>query len=283
MRPDTEGLLPLAVLAAEAGGQVIADHVEGAKVLGWKSSTSDPATDVDRRAEARIVALLRAERPADGILAEESPAQPSASGIRWVVDALDGSVNHVYGIPHYAVSIAVEEHRDDEWTAVGGVVHDPVRAETFVAVRGGGATLGGTPVRVTEPIPLSQALIATEFAYTADSRRRQATIAHRILPRARDIRCTGSSALDLCWTAAGRFDAFYEDELERWDWAAGRLIVQEAGGVSTSLGSGVLAAGPTLYRELTALLDNGVPETGAATSSSIARSPGRGTPRGRQG
>lgn len=199
------------------------------------------------------MSLLAAERSADGILSEESPEKPATSGLRWVIDALDGTVNHLYGIPQCAVSIAVEEHRDHEWTAVVGVVHDPIRSETFSAVRDGGAALNGTPVRVNEPIPLSQALIATEFAYTADSRRRQATTVSRVLPEARDVRCTGSSALDLCWTATGRFDAFYENELERWDWAAGRLIVEEAGGVTTPIGSGVLAAGPTLHHELTAL------------------------------
>lgn len=247
-------LLELAVRAAEAGGQIIFSHLDRAKTLGWKSSASDPVTDVDRHSEARITSLLKAERSADGILSEESPEHPSTNGLRWVVDALDGSVNHLYGIPQCAVSVAVEEHRDDEWTAVVGVVHDPIRSETFSAVRGGGATLGDTPLRVNEPIPVSQALIATEFSYLANSRRRQAMSVSRVLPRARDIRCTGSSALDLCWTAAGRFDAFYEDELERWDWAAGRLIVQEAGGVTTRMGSGVLSAGPTLYHELTALL-----------------------------
>ncbi|MFE3455320.1 inositol monophosphatase family protein [Nonomuraea sp. NPDC059194] len=164
------------------------------------------------------------------MLAEESPERRSASGLRWVVDALDGSVNHLYGIPLCAVSIAVEEHRGHEWTAIVGVVHDPIRSETFSAARVGGAALGGTPLRVNEPVPLSRALIATEFAYTAESRRRQAEAVSRVLAEARDIRCAGSSALDVCWTAAGRFDAFYEDELERWDWAAGQLVVQEAGG-----------------------------------------------------
>jgi myo-inositol-1(or 4)-monophosphatase len=251
--PAAHALLALAVRAAEAGGQIITGHLGRAEALAWKSSGSDPVTDVDRRGEARIMSLLTAERSADGILSEESPELPGESGLRWVVDALDGSVNHLYGIPQCAVSIAVEEHRDDGWAALAGVVHDPIRSETFSAVRDGGAALNGVPVRVNDPVPLSQALVATEFAYTADSRRRQATAVSRVLPRARDIRSTGSSALDLCWTATGRFDAFYEDELERWDWAAGRLIVEEAGGVATPIGRGVLAAGPALHRELAAL------------------------------
>ena len=251
---DAHSLLALALGAAEVGGQVIVGHLNRAKTLGWKSSASDPVTDVDRRSEAQILSLLNAERPDDGILSEESSEQPSASGLRWVVDALDGSVNHIYGIPQCAVSIAVEERRGHEWTAIVGVVHDPIRSETFSAIRGGGAVLGDSPLRVNEPISLSQALIATEFGYTVESRRRQAEAVTRVLSAARDIRCTGSSALDLCWTAAGRFDAFYEDELERWDWAAGQLIVQEAGGVTLPIGSGILGAGPALYRELTALL-----------------------------
>jgi len=254
-RDELVALSALAVRAAVAGGQVILDGLTRPMALGWKSSTVDPVTDVDRKGEAQIMRLLNAERPDDGILAEESPERPSASGLRWVVDALDGSVNHLYRIPHCAVSIAVEEHRDHEWTAIVGVVHDPIRAETFSAVRGGGALLGTTALRINEPVPLSQALVATEFSYTVESRRRQVEYVRRVLSAARDIRCTGSSALDLCWTAAGPIR-----RVLRGRTATVGLVGRKtgrAGGRRGHRGHGLWrpGAGPTLHRELTALLE----------------------------
>lgn len=206
--------------------------------------------ELDRRSEERIVGFLQRRRPHDGLVSEEGAARESATGIRWVVDALDGTVNHLYGIPHCAVSIAAEARHDDGWKAIVGVVLDPERGESFTAVLGAGAAVGGVPLRANDPVPLSQALVATEFSYTSQSRSRQLEVLARLLPRARDVRCTGSSALDLCWTAAGRFDAFYEDELHRWDWTAGRLILEEAGGVTSDLGTGVWGAGPSLHHEL---------------------------------
>lgn len=252
--PDFDELREVAEAAAASAGRVILEHRNDRRTLHLKSSPSDPVTQLDKRSEAQILRLLARMRPDDGVLSEESPEKPSASGVRWVVDALDGTVNHLYGIPHCAVSIAAEVDDGHGWRAVAGVVHDQVRAETFSASRGGGAALNGRPLRVNEPVSLSQALVATEFSYTVESRRRQVEVLRRVLPGARDTRCTGSSALDLCWTAAGRFDAFYEDELQRWDWAAGRLILEEAGGRTVPLGTGVLGAGPTLYHELAAIL-----------------------------
>ncbi|MBA0051192.1 inositol monophosphatase [Streptomyces sp. AJS327] len=248
-------LWDLALRAAHAGGRSVTGPAGRSGAVEWKSSPTDPVTRADRDSDARIAALLSAERPEDGVLSEEAPERPSASGLRWVVDALDGSVNYLYGISHFAVSVAVEERRGRDWTPVVGVVHDPVRRETFSAARGAGAFRGGDRLRVSDPVPLPRALVATEFSYRADSRARQARAVSRILPAARDIRSTGSSALDLCWTAAGRFDGYYEDELERWDWAAGALIVREAGGVTSALGGGILAAGAAAHRELRALLE----------------------------
>lgn len=252
--PDSQELLAIAEAAAVSAGRVILDHLDDRRTLHTKSSPSDPVTELDKRSEAQILKLLARGRPDDGILSEESAEKSSASGIRWVVDALDGTVNHLYGIPHCAVSIAAEVQDGHDWTAVAGVVHDPIRAETFAAARGAGAALDGRPLRVNDPASLAQALVATEFSYTVESRRRQLEVLGRVLLAARDIRSTGSSALDLCWTAAGRFDAFYEDELKRWDWAAGRLILEEAGGRTAPLGTGVRGAGPTLHDELTAII-----------------------------
>lgn len=254
-RGEHRALLALAVGAAEAGGRVITDEVPHATQVGSKISALDPVTRADVRSEAEVLQHLTDARPDDGIHAEESGDRPSATGVRWVIDALDGSVNHLYGIPHVAVSIAVEVSVDYAWESVVAVVHDPLRGETFTAVRDEGAALDGDSLYVNDPVPLSQALVATEFAYTPASRRRQASTATRILSTARDIRSTGSSALDLCWTAAGRFDAFYEDELGRWDWAAGRLVVIEAGGSTAPMGTGLRAAGPALHRELAPLLE----------------------------
>lgn len=249
-----DDLLALAVLASQRGGAAVMNRLYRPGEVRYKSSATDPVTDADRASEEAVTGLIRARRPDDGLLSEEGSHHASASGLRWVVDALDGTVNYLYGIPHCAISVAVEQRRGNAWHPLVGVVHDPVRNETFTAVRGGGARLDGRELRVTEPVPLSRALVATEFAYQATSRQRQAASVCRILAAARDIRSNGSSALDLCWTAAGRFDGFYEDELGPWDWAAGQLIVTEAGGIVTPLGRGVLAAGPALHRDLVNLL-----------------------------
>ncbi len=149
-----------------------------------------------------------------------------------------------------AVSVACEQAHDGRWWALVGVVHDPFRDETFTAVRGGGARLGAESLSVNEPVQPAGALVATGFSYHAASRARQAAQLGALLPRVRDIRSYGSAALELCCTAMGRTDGYYEDELSRWDWAAGALIASEAGATVSPLGSGVICAGPTLYRFL---------------------------------
>ncbi|MFI2710806.1 inositol monophosphatase family protein [Micromonospora sp. NPDC018662] len=250
-----DDLLALATRAARRGGEEIRRRLGGAVELGRKSSPTDPVTEADRASEAAVVALIGAARPGDGILSEEGADRVPETGLRWVVDPLDGTVNFLYDIRHYAVSVACERWRDGRWQPVVGVVRDEARDETFTAVRGRGARLDGVALAVNEPVALDAALVATEFSYRARSRRRQSRAVARVLARARDIRSTGSSALDLCWTAAGRFDAFYEDELSRWDWAAGALVVEEAGGASSPMGSGILAAGPSLHRALRRLVD----------------------------
>ncbi|HEV3377535.1 MAG TPA: inositol monophosphatase family protein [Thermoleophilaceae bacterium] len=239
--------------AARAGGEVLmAYYGRPPEGLGVKSSATDPVSDADREAERAIRELLSAERPADGLVAEEGSHAEADSGRRWVVDPLDGTVNFIYELPAWAVSVALE----DADGVAAGVVHSPVLGETFCAVRGGGAWIAesGRPLRASGCDRLERAMVATGFSYEPARRVQQAAVVARLLPLARDIRRAGAAALDLAWTAAGRLDAFYENGLKRWDWAAGHLLVQEAGGVTGWIGGEppvlVAAATPTLLDEL---------------------------------
>jgi myo-inositol-1(or 4)-monophosphatase len=211
-------------------------------------------SDADRDAERTIKELLAAERPGDGLLAEEGGRAESESGRRWVVDPLDGTVNYLYGVPVWAVSVALE----DDDGGILGVVHDPVHGETFTAIRGEGALLNGKPIRVTGCDRMELALVATGFSYEEERRVAQAEIARALLPRVRDIRRAGAAAIDLAWLAAGRWDAFYERGIKHWDWAAARLVVEEAGAVTGDLPgepAGVIAAAShELYAQLDALV-----------------------------
>jgi myo-inositol-1(or 4)-monophosphatase len=218
-----------------------------------KSSATDMVSDADRAAEDAIAELIRRERPDDALLGEEGTAAGGSSGRRWVVDPLDGTTNYLYGLPVWAVSVAVE----DADGGVAGVVLDPTRDELFAAARGEGATLGGAPIRVREGTPLGESLIATGFAYGAAQRAEQARVLQHVLPRVRDVRRAGAAAIDLAWVAAGRLDGYFERGLNPWDWAAGRLLVAEAGGAVADLRgepAGLVAAGSSLAGELMALV-----------------------------
>jgi len=233
------------VLLARYGGPV-----EG---LERKSTVTDPVSDADRAAEWAIRDLLAAERPGDGLLAEEGSSAEAASGRRWVVDPLDGTVNYLYGFPAWCVSVALEDERG----AAVGVVYDPLREETFRTTRGAACELNGSPVRVRAMTDLSQSLVATGFGYGPDRRALQAEVLRRVLPRVRDIRRAGAAALDLAWVAAGRLDGFWERGLNPWDWRAGRLLVEEAGGSVAELQGepfGLAAANPGLLAALLELL-----------------------------
>lgn len=230
----------------------MARYGDAARGLGRKTSETDPVTDSDREAERTIAELLTSERPDDGLLAEEGSRSEAARGRVWVVDPLDGTVNYLYGFPAWAVSVALQV--DGE--SLVGVVHDPLRGELFGAVRGEGAHLGGEPLRVRVAERLETALVATGFAYERERRARQAEVAARVLPKVRDLRRAGAAALDLAWVAAGRLDGYYERGLQPWDWAAGRLLVEEAGGTVAELRGeprGLVAAGPALLPELAEL------------------------------
>jgi myo-inositol-1(or 4)-monophosphatase len=209
---------------------------------------------MDDAAEALIRDLLLGARPADGFLGEESGETHGPSGIRWVVDPLDGTTNYLYGHPGWNVSIAAE----DDDGAVVAVVVDPVLGDTFTATRGNGARRNGEPIACSAVDDLSTALCATGFAYDPDRRRRQAQVLVDVLPRVRDIRRIGAAAIDLCSVACGRVDAYWERGLGPWDLAAGSLIAGESGAVvrvaEGGVGGLVVAAPPTIVDALHDLL-----------------------------
>jgi myo-inositol-1(or 4)-monophosphatase len=246
--------LELAERVARVAGELLLERYGSpARGVGRKSSSTDMVSDADREAEAVIAGLLRAERPDDGILAEEGSTREGISGRRWVVDPLDGTTNFLYGFPAWAVSVALE----DGDGGIAAVVHDALRDETFGAARGDGCSLNGHPVEVREPPPLERALIATGFGYDPGRRADQAEVLRRVLPRVRDVRRAGAAALDLAWVAAGRLDGYYERGLKPWDWAAGRLLVSEAGGAVADLPGdppGLVATAPELLDDLIELV-----------------------------
>jgi myo-inositol-1(or 4)-monophosphatase len=247
--------LELAEGAARAAGEVLMSYFgRTAEGLASKTSPTDPVSDADREAERTIRDLLLSEHPGDGLLGEEGSRSSSENGRTWIVDPLDGTVNFLYGLRAWAVSIALE---DEDGLAVG-VVYNPVSGECFRAGRGEGASVDGKPLQVTRCPALDRAMVATGFSYEADRRREQAQLLVEVLPRIRDLRRAGAAALDLAFVAAGRVDAFYERGLKRWDEAAGRLLVLEAGGVVADLEGephGLSAAAtPTLLDELVAVV-----------------------------
>jgi myo-inositol-1(or 4)-monophosphatase len=248
-------LAVLAEQAARAAGAVLLDRYGHITGLQSKTSSTDPVSDADRASEALLVATLTEVRPHDSILGEEGTDRIGSTGLRWVIDPLDGTVNYLYGLPGWSVSIAAE---DGDGTVVG-VVHDPLTEETYIGLRGAGATLNGVTLHANTGVPLDRALVATGFAYEREHRARQARTVSRILARVRDIRRLGSAALDLCSVAAGRVDAYFEDSIAPWDGAAGALIAREAGAEVTALSggpgnTGLLAAAGDLHAALERLL-----------------------------
>lgn len=253
-------LLSLARETAVAAGELVRRRrAEGVEVAALKSSPVDVVTAADREAEVFITEALLAARPDDGILGEEGASREGTSGLTWVVDPIDGTVNYLYGIPHYAVSIAVVEGTPEptKWNALAGAVVNPATGEVFTASLGGGAWLGERPLRVNDGIDLSVALLATGFSYSAEQRDVQAALVATLVGKVRDIRRMGSSALDLCGLAAGRIDCYYERGLHPWDHAAGALIAREAGARVTITADPrplVTAAAPSIYAQLAPLI-----------------------------
>ena len=249
-------LLQLATELAAQAGRVHAAGARGSLQIETKSSSTDMVSQVDREAERLIVDGLRQARPDDAILAEEGSAREGTSGVRWVIDPLDGTTNFVYGYAAYGVSVAVEV----DGVAKVGVVLDSANGLAYEAIAGHGAWCGEQRLAVREQTDLSHALLATGFSYDADERRRAGVALGCILGRVRDIRRSGSAALDLCHLAAGRVDGYYEVGLSPWDHAAGAVIAREAGAdvrylaASSARGQVVVAAYPRLMPSLLALL-----------------------------
>lgn len=234
-----------------AGDLIRSGGPDPVAVAATKSSDVDPVTAMDLASEELVRRLLRAARPDDGLLGEESGLEAGTSGLTWVVDPIDGTVNYLYGLPSYAVSLAVVAGEPDpaRWTAVAGAVHCVPDGRTWSAGHGQGADLDGGAVSVNAPRSLATSLVGTGFGYTVARRRQQARVLAEVLPRVRDVRRIGSAAVDLCTVASGGLDAFYERGLNPWDLAAGALVVTEAGGVVTGLrggppGAAMTVAGP---------------------------------------
>lgn len=229
---DLEELLALAVdVAREAGELARRRRSEGVSVAATKSTIADIVTEADREVEDLIRARLTAARPGDGFLGEEGGAEEGTTGITWVVDPIDGTVNYLYGIPHYAVSIAAVsgEPVATHWRQLVGVVFNPVTGELFHATRGGGAWLGDQRLHVGTPGDAG-ALVATGFGYDPATHEGDFARLRRVMPLARDIRRAGAASLDLAFVAAARLDGYFERGLHPWDHAAGGLLVLEAGG-----------------------------------------------------
>ena len=260
-------LLSLALnTAVTAGALAHRRRTEGVEIADHKSSPVDVVTLADRETENLIRSLLADARPDDGFLGEEGGAEAGSSGLTWVVDPIDGTVNYLYGIPHWAVSIAVDECDPDPltWRALAGCVTNPVAGEIFTATDAGGAFSGNQQLRVAEPASLAQSLIGTGFSYDSQTRAKQGAVVAELLPLVRDIRRFGTASLDLCAVATGRLNGYFETGLKPWDHAAAALVAREAGAAVVGLGGApasdafILAAPPELLsvleRELSKLV-----------------------------
>jgi myo-inositol-1(or 4)-monophosphatase len=251
---EAEALLPLAVEAALLGGGLLLERVgAGAeREVSSKSTPTDLVSEADLASERAIRGLLAARRPEDGFLGEEGGGEEGTSPLTWVVDPLDGTVNFLYGIPQWSVSVAV----CDERGALAGVIYAPMSGETFTAVRGERPRRDGVELRwLGDAAPvLAESLVATGFAYDARVRAEQAELLTRLLPLVRDVRRLGSAALDLAWTAMGRYDAYFERGVKLWDIAAGALMCECVGLAVREIEGGILVAPPAIADALTELV-----------------------------
>jgi myo-inositol-1(or 4)-monophosphatase len=262
MSHDPHELLEIAASAAEEAAELLLSRHGDVRVVETKSSPTDVVTEMDGAAEELIRRRILEARPGDAILGEEGGQTGADSQVRWIVDPLDGTVNYLYGLPDWAVSIAAEV----AGTVVAGVVCAPLQRSTYQATIGGGAWLNSgwrpapVPLSCTTGVDLADALVATGFSYTAGQRAAQGAVVAQLLPRVRDIRRAGAAALDLCSLAAGRVDAYYESGVHYWDIAAGGLIAREAGAHVGGLHGRdagpdlTLGASPALFGQLHDLL-----------------------------
>jgi myo-inositol-1(or 4)-monophosphatase len=251
-------LTQLAVQLAEGAAAVVRAGHQDAVEVAAKSTATDLVTEVDRATERWLVEYIRAVRPGDAVLGEEGGDRDGSTGVRWVLDPIDGTVNFVLGLPQYAVSVAAEV----DGQVVAGAVCNPATGETFRATLGGGAYLGEERLTGPRPVSLGNAVIGTGFGYDAGVRARQANVLVPLLPAVADVRRLGAASLDLCFVAAGRLDAYYEIGLNLWDHAAGGLVATEAGCVVSGLrgraasGRCYAAAGPGLATDFFTLLES---------------------------
>jgi myo-inositol-1(or 4)-monophosphatase len=248
--------------ARKAAGVVIAGYGTPREV-GLKSSPTDVVTQTDLRAEELVRRLLHEATPDAGVLGEEGGTTAPEARLQWVIDPLDGTINFLYGVPLFAVSIAAAI--DGE--IVAGAVVDVLRDEMFSAHRGGGARRDGERIAVSSCSSLPEALVTTGFSYRAELRDLQGEVAHRLLSRARDLRCFGSAALELCWVACARVDGYFQRDTEIWDRAAGALIAREAGALTElpcpENDDLVIAAGPGVFEALRAVVQPAAARGGA--------------------
>ena len=252
-------LLPLAWRAGGAAGRFLRDERPRLLAVDTKSSPTDAVTVMDRTAEAMITSMLLGPRPDDGLLGEEGGERFGTSGVRWIVDPLDGTVNYLFSLPMWGVSIAAEENG----VVTVGVVITPEFDEGYIAVRGAGSwrIVGpeAHPLRASECAELGEALVTTGFGYAAEVRRAQSHVVTQLITQSRDVRRMGAAVVDFCWLARGRLDGYYEKGLNAWDYSAGALIAQEAGALVTGLrdedlSEFIIAGAPGIHRELRAAL-----------------------------
>lgn len=243
-------------LAVDAGELVYEGRKRGIASATTKSSDTDVVTEFDRASERMIVDGLHAERPDDAVIGEEGTDTAGASGVRWLIDPIDGTTNFLYDLPGYAVSIAAFA----EDRPIAGVVYVPSTRELFTATAGGGAMLNGSRIHCSTTSVLLHSLVATGFSYQVERRRDQARRIAEVIPQIRDIRRFGAASTDLCYLAAGRLDVYFEKWLGPWDFAAGELIAREAGCRTGRFDGGpidsseVLAANPALFDQMVELL-----------------------------
>ena len=260
-------LMALALDAARAGGDLALHERPDDLITDTKSSPTDVVTEMDRATEELLVAMILDRRPDDGILGEEGGERPGTSGVRWVLDPIDGTTNYLYGLPIWAISVAAE----CEGVVVAGVVDAPALGRRYFARRGGGAwEESGSRRRLLQAsagTSLAEALVSTGFAYSSERRARQAEDLRGIAPRVRDIRRLGAASIDLAWVGAGYVDAYFESGLHAWDVAAGGLIAEEAGAIVSVMPSAAdggditLAAAPGIYAALRDVLSESVDPT----------------------
>jgi len=257
-------LRDLAVRLATAAGVLVREgRPDRVEVAATKSSDVDPVTVMDRASEELLREMIAAERPDDAILGEEGDDVAGTSGLTWVLDPIDGTVNYLYGVASWAVSVAVVAGPPEpaSWTVLAGCVHSVADGRTWSAGLGEGATRDGVPVRVGAPASLGASLVGTGFGYDAGRRAQQAQVLTQVLPKIRDIRRLGSAAIDLCLLADGSLDLYYERGLNPWDMAAGAVVATEAGAVVTGLRGGpasnamTVAGPPDLVPQLVEILE----------------------------